>query len=290
MDIRQLEYFAAVAAEKNFSRAAEKQFVAQTTISYHISLLEKELGVQLLERGNKKVELTPAGIEFFDRTQQILKELDRAKEAARLIHHSKEEYLRIGYFGHSCFKEMPHVLEELTREHPNLVLDVCQKKQSELIRMLEKNEIDCMLCTDYGMFNQITWMNKMCLYADPIRLLARADHWAAARSSISIHELEGERFALLVEKKLWDQEKNFPLKNVHIHYMETHDDLLMMVRSGYALSMGAEHALDNGDPDLRLIPFVDYTVYDNNYLCWKEERRKPVLNDFIRIMNCTVNP
>ena len=286
MDIRQLEYFQAVAEMSSFSKAAEREFVAQTTISYHISLLEKELGVRLLERSNKQVELTPAGIDFLDRTKRILQDLKRAEETARQIQSLHQDVLRIGYFGHSCYDQLPGVLERLREKHPGIRLAISQKKQSELIRMLEKDEVDGILCTDYGMFSQITWMNKMSLYADPIRLLVRKDHWAAGRESVSIHELQEEKFALLVEKKLFAQD-DFPLPDADITYVESHDDLMLIVRSGYALSMGAEHALKNGDPALCLIPFSDYLVYDNNYFCWKNENRKRVLMDLIEILNCT---
>ena len=286
MDIRQLESFVAVAECASFSKAAEKQFVTQTTISYHISLLEKELGVQLLRRNNKQVELTPAGIEFLNRTIEILHDLKNAEELTKQIHNSHQEVLRIGYFGHSCYEHFPTILEKLIAQHPGISLHVAQKKQSELIRMLEKDEVDCILCTDYGMFSQISWMNKMSLYADPIRLLVRSDHWAAKKEPVRIKELEHERFALLVEKQLFDREQ-FPLPDANILYMESHDDLLLLVKSGYAVSMGAEHALSSRDENLKLISFSDYSVYDNNFLCWKKENRKEVLNDFINIMNCT---
>ena len=286
MDIRQLEYFVAVAECASFSKAAERQFITQTTISYHISLLEKELGFTLLKRDNKKVELTPAGIEFLDRTKEILNDLRKAEEAARQVYSCNQDVLRVGYFGHSFYHGLPLALEKLISVHPGMRLHVFQKKQSELIRLLERDELDCILCTDYGMFSQISWMNKMSLYADPIRLLVRADHWAAEKDEISIRELEHEKFALLVEKQLFDL-NSFPLPDADIIYADSHDDLILLVKSGYAVSMGAEHALENDDHELKLVPFSDYLVYDNNFFCWKSENRKKVLKDLIDILNCT---
>ena len=286
MDIRQLQYFVAVAECASFSKAAERQFVTQTTISYHISELEKELGVRLLNRSNKQVELTPAGVDFLDRTRAILYNLRRAEEMARQIHDGNEDVLRIGYFGRSCYEELPAVLERLVNRHPGIRLNVFQEKQSVLIHMLEKDEADCILCTGYGLFSQISWMEKLPLYSDPIRLLVRKDHWAAGRESVSIRELEQERFALLVEKPLLEQE-DFPLPEADIVCVGSHDDLILLVRSGYAVSMGAERALASGNPDLALVPISDYQASDGNYLCWKKENRKKVLKDFIEILNCT---
>ena len=288
MDTRQLEYFAAVARTSSFSRAAQEQFVTQTTVSYHISLLEKELGVKLLERDNKTVTLTPAGEAYLAKAQVILHELDDARDEARLIQHGQQEDLRIGYFGRSCYELLPSLLETLHVRHPDIHLTVHQDCQSELVHMLQAGELDCVFCTDYGMFSQLTWIEKMCVFADPIQLLVRADHWAADRSSVRTEELAGERLVLYVEKRLWEKgdqgAAQAPIDCASVQYVDSHDDLVLMVRSGYAVSMGARRALTCEFDNLKLIPIEDYHQFDNNYLCWSRGVQKEVLNDLIQIL------
>jgi DNA-binding transcriptional LysR family regulator len=72
MEIKQLEVFAAVAKNLSFSKAAEELFISQSTVSSHISSLEKTLGVQLLIRNTKGVSLSKAGVGFLTYTQKIL--------------------------------------------------------------------------------------------------------------------------------------------------------------------------------------------------------------------------
>lgn len=72
MDIRQLKYFVAVAETLNFSRAASSLFVAQPTLSYQISELEKELNCELFLRNKRKVTLTPAGAHLLPLAQQMV--------------------------------------------------------------------------------------------------------------------------------------------------------------------------------------------------------------------------
>jgi DNA-binding transcriptional LysR family regulator len=71
MELRQLEYFAAVVRHGHFGRAAQDVYVTQSALSQQISRLEDELGLTLLMRSPKGVELTPAGLEFIDHARGI---------------------------------------------------------------------------------------------------------------------------------------------------------------------------------------------------------------------------
>lgn len=287
MDTKQLKYFLAVAKTGSFSKAAEEQFITQTTMSYHISLLEDELGVKLLDRSNRQVQLTQAGLKYREKAKLILEQMEEAKELAVQTQNDYEGVLNIGYFGHSLYEWLPKALKKLLKKHPRLRLQVRQRQQTELIEGLEKNEFDCILCTDYGLFSQTPWMKKMCLYADPISLLVFEGHWAAGRESVRLEELAGERFALMVEKDLWEREEAFPVENAEIQFVNSHDDLILLVRSGYAITMGASQALKTGLSGLCQIPVEDYHQYDNNYICWRKENTKEILQRFMEILNCT---
>ena len=83
MELRQLSYFVAVAEELHFGRAAMRVNIAQPALSTQVQALEKGLGVQLLTRSTRKVELTRAGEVFYDRCVRMLGELDLSAEMAR---------------------------------------------------------------------------------------------------------------------------------------------------------------------------------------------------------------
>ncbi len=78
MDFKELESFVAIAKAKSFSKASEKLFLTQPALSNHISKLEKELGITLFERNNKKTELTPAGQQFYISALEILNQRENA--------------------------------------------------------------------------------------------------------------------------------------------------------------------------------------------------------------------
>ena len=83
MELRNIRYFAAVAEEKNFTRAAEKLAIAQPPLSRQIQDLEAELGTPLFIRSPHKVELTPEGELFLQYASQILDLVARSEEDVR---------------------------------------------------------------------------------------------------------------------------------------------------------------------------------------------------------------
>ena len=71
VELRHLEYFVAVAAELNFSRAAKRIHVVQSALSASVSRLEKELGVDLFDRSNRQITLTAAGEVFLEHAREV---------------------------------------------------------------------------------------------------------------------------------------------------------------------------------------------------------------------------
>jgi DNA-binding transcriptional LysR family regulator len=116
MELRHLRYFRAVAEELHFGRAAERLHIAQPPLSQQIRQLERELGVTLLVRSTRKVELTPAGSAYLNRAVAILDAVDDATEQAQRIAEGVEGRLAIGCVGSATYSLLPRLVRAL-REH-----------------------------------------------------------------------------------------------------------------------------------------------------------------------------
>ena len=136
MTLTQLRYFCDVAETKNFTSSSKRLFVAQSSISFAILELEKELGVPLFTRG-KKTELTPYGQKLLPYVQTSLASLnegiDTIKEAQKVI-----KDVKIGVFINTTYYLIPWFLEDFSKTYPNREINISFQVQfSSCVDMFE---------------------------------------------------------------------------------------------------------------------------------------------------------
>lgn len=124
MELRHLRYFRAVAEELHFGRAAARLHIAQPPLSQQIRALETELGVALLIRTTRTVELTPAGAAYLQRVVRILDAVDDAGEQARRIAEGTEGLLAIGCVGSATYSLLPLLVRALGEALPGVEVRV----------------------------------------------------------------------------------------------------------------------------------------------------------------------
>jgi DNA-binding transcriptional LysR family regulator len=124
MELRHLRYFVAVAEERHFGRAAARLHVAQPPLSRQIRALETELGVQLLHRTTRRVEVTPAGELLLDRAHSILTALQDAAEDCRRAARGEAGRLSMGFTGSTTYGLLPVVANALREGLPAVELEL----------------------------------------------------------------------------------------------------------------------------------------------------------------------
>lgn len=120
MELRHLRYFRAVAEERHFGRAAARLHMAQPPLSQQIRQLEHELGVQLLRRTTRRVDLTPAGEAYLARVRSILAAVDCAGREAQRIGTGLEGRLVVGCVGSATYSLLPALARVLREELPGI--------------------------------------------------------------------------------------------------------------------------------------------------------------------------
>jgi len=126
MDLRQLEYFVAVAEELHFTKAAARCHVVQSALSYQIGRLEREHGLPLFERTSRSVRLAPAGDVLLPRARQLLADLDLARSELAALAGVVTGRLRLGMVG-SASQAAPMVeltLADFHRRHPAVEITI----------------------------------------------------------------------------------------------------------------------------------------------------------------------
>lgn len=142
MNLQDLRYLVAVADHRHFGRAAEACFVSQPTLSTQIKKLERELGVELIERNPRRIMLTSVGESVVERARVVLRETDNIREVARRSTDPEAGSLRIGLFPTLAPYLLPHVVPVLHERFPKLELLLVEEKSAVVHQRLREGQLD----------------------------------------------------------------------------------------------------------------------------------------------------
>ena len=126
MEIHQLQYVVAVAEALNFTRAADKVNVSQSTLSHQIAKLEDELGLKLFERSSRSVQATQAGADFVRRARLMLADMEAAQQSMDAFRGLLKGTLRIGTIASTGAIDFASLLAHFHQRHPSLNFAVTQ--------------------------------------------------------------------------------------------------------------------------------------------------------------------
>ena len=197
MDIRQLQYIAALAREKHFTRAAQACHVTQPTLSGRIRQLEQELGVPIVERGQRFVGFTPDGERVLKWAHAILENweaLRRDIAALRSTSATLAGRLSVGVIP-SALPMAALITKEIRDRHPAVELVVLSQSSIDILRNLEDFTIDVGLT--YLDNEPIEGMRSEPIYMERYCLLVRAEHPLAGAPAVSWVQAAQEPLCLL---------------------------------------------------------------------------------------------
>ena len=124
MNLRQLQYFVAVVEEGNFTRAAQRLYVAQPSLSKQLAALEHELGGPLIERLTRGVRLTPSGRAFLPEARAAILSAERARRSARMAHDLEAGELEIATVLSIAIGLLPNSIQALRAKHPGILVEL----------------------------------------------------------------------------------------------------------------------------------------------------------------------
>lgn len=142
MDLRQLRYFVAVAATRNFTRAAEQMHIAQPPLSRQIQSLEEELGVLLIQRNSRPVRLTEAGRLFHEQALQILHRVEQMKNAARQAGLNERQSISVAYVASTLYGGLPMLVRMFRQRFPDTDIHLVDLSSVQQISELKSGRID----------------------------------------------------------------------------------------------------------------------------------------------------
>src|SRR3954470_820933 len=150
IELRHLRYFAAVAEELHFGRAAERLHLAQPPLSQQIRKLEGMVGHALFTRTSRAVRLTSAGEVFLQRAHRTLRNVQEDLEEARSVGRGEVGSLKVGFIGSSMLTSLPAMLGEYRRRYPKVRLQLHESHTAGVIQGLGTAALDIGFLRDGG--------------------------------------------------------------------------------------------------------------------------------------------
>jgi LysR family transcriptional regulator, hca operon transcriptional activator len=192
MELRHLRYFVAVAEAGSLTvAAARKLHTSQPSLSRQIRDLEEEIGAQLLTRGARGIELTPAGRAFLDHARVALAQVAAAAEAARRVVHPAKPRFAMGFLTGHELTWMPEALRILRDELPNVDVMISSHYSPQLADALLKGTIDAAVLRRERGVPDLTFR---VLVKEPLVVVLPSDHRLTTLKAISPGDLVGETF------------------------------------------------------------------------------------------------
>jgi DNA-binding transcriptional LysR family regulator len=288
----QARSFVAVAEELHFGRAAERLNMTQPPLSRQIQKLERSVGVELLERDNRKVSLTAAGEAFLVDARRLVISAERAPLNARRIASGQFGELRIGFTAASGFSLLGPLLSEISTNLPKVHLELFEMVTGEQVKALADGDIDLGLARppfdEKVLESQLLFSESLCIAVPTghrLDLLPR---------EIVVEDLAGEALIMHSPTKasyfydLVVRQIDIEHQNV-VHTVSQVLTMITLVAAGRGIAFVPESAKLLGVEGVsyhRLEDIADDAV--TLHAIWNRDTRNPALAKLVQIVRDTI--
>lgn len=194
MNVRELEYLVAIADHQHFGRAAAACGVTQPTLSTQIRKLERELAVELVERGTRRVALTTIGVEIVERARNVLAEVSTINDLATAAADPAASRIHLGLFPTLGPYLLPQVMPNVRRDFPDLELRLVEEKTDDILNQLASGHLDVGIL---ALPIDDERLDYEVLFDEEFYLAVPAGHHLSGTAAVSVDVLAGEDILLL---------------------------------------------------------------------------------------------
>lgn len=278
MNIRDLSYLVALSEHCHFGKAAEACFVSQPALSMQIKKMEEVLGVKLLERTNKSVMLTQAGIAITERAKNILNQVEELRDYAKLIKDPYSGEIQIGIIPTLAPYLLPKIIPDLTKEFPKISLYLLEEQTDSLLEKLKSGKLDAAFLAlplpEVG-------MDTSALFTEEFLLAVPNSHTLAKKKSLKQHELIDEDILLLEDGHCMREQtlgvcRKMKIKEKQNFRGTSLETLRHMVASGNGITLMPKLSQKTND-NISYIPFSTPKPFRTIGLCWRATAVKKML-------------
>ena len=190
MGIKDMRAFHAIVEEGNISHAAIRLDIAQPALSRQMKRLEESLGVQLFERGSRRIRLTEAGRALYSRVERILGTVDETVREITEIGSGEAGTLRIGTITSSGVMLLPELVREFHKRYPKVTFQIWESEGARILELLDNRVIEIGITrtqVDSKVYSSIVLPNEPF-----VMIMKRENPCGRRKDQVGFGELEGK--------------------------------------------------------------------------------------------------
>ncbi|MBD8496552.1 LysR family transcriptional regulator [Pseudomonas syringae] len=285
VELHQLRCFVMVAEELHFGRAAQRLFMTQPPLSRQIQLLERSLGVQLLDRNNRQVRLTVAGRQFLRDAQHLLAYTEQASDSARRLASGEAGQLVLGFTAVSGYNLIPDLLSQAGQALPDIGFELHEMVSSDQTEALAANMIDIGFVRSAD--PRQGWSYQLAS-REPLMVVMPTGHPLAARERLAASDLVHHPFVMYSPKEgryFYDCIVGlFAAAGVsprYLYYLKQTHSILGLVRAGLGIAIVPASGRELYMGHLQFRPLADASPTADMYMVYRDDNDNPALPRFI---------
>ncbi len=293
MNLKQLEYFVAVAETLNFTKAARKFYISQTAITKQIMALEDRLGAKLFIRSKHRVELTPAGFVFLQEAKAILNRAGEAVERVHLAAGGIAGSLNIGFVKGYEKTSFSNLILDFHKDYPHVFMSFTRNNAEELYRAAESRDLDIVFTIANGLGTHEE-LERRTVRRYPLVAVVYPGHPLADRPSLRLEELQHEQLLLMDASYRETGGRGAGIKDflanqsmpMIIQQSRDAESILLMVSADMGVALLPSYTMKylNQSRHLRIIPLEDGVEMVEIAAVWNKSNPNPALGMFLRKM------
>ncbi len=285
MKLHFLRYFSVLAEELHFGRAAQRLAITQPPLSGAIKALETELGLKLLIRDSKHVQLTPAGAAFLEEANQILERVARAANTAKAVAGGVRGRLDIGVTGSLIYREVPGIVSAFNKIMPGIDVILREMASAEQTDELLHGQLHAGFINASAVPPQLS---SVPLADDAFVCCLPDEHPYAQAKSLDLYQLAEERFVMFSRDVAPANHDNviaiFNRAGIHpktVHAARQWLTIIAMVANGLGVSLVPRSLARSCVKGVKFIPLQGELALSRALLVWNPSYGSPTLESFI---------
>ena len=294
MTTTQIRYFLEVAKEESFTKAAEKLFVSHQVLSNQLKALEKEIGLELIDRSNKRrISLTNAGRVMFDAWTEIDALYEQAYLQAKKMQEADAKSLVIGIQDMRFVRSyVVPIIRKLQDSAEGFNLEYRLGTPAEMIKMLESGQVDMLIMISSDISSNSPY-HRAVLCEDALHLVAAMSvhHPLAKRKKISFNDLKDETILMIGEsyseeaiQRFKKDVKQFKASPKNLKYYNSPRAINIAVETGAGVALLFDELLEEAREEMKIFPITLPNAEGTDMLLvWKDPKYEKLAKRMIQL-------